>query len=89
MGGAQLADQQGIYGAIGVTSINNTLGSRAEAAVWYDPTRDEVWSFGGGLFPNGSQNFRAHTKDFANFSCSLLTVHLRLQRSVDGAPPPG
>ena len=53
MGGASLANQNGIYGTLGVTSAGNIPGARIEASVWVDASGD-IWLFGGYGYDDGS-----------------------------------
>jgi N-acetylneuraminic acid mutarotase len=54
LGGSDLADQQGVYGSLGIPSANNIPGSRFGAVSWID-SAGNFWLFGGiGYDSNGA-----------------------------------
>lgn len=52
VGGADIINQLGTYGATGVTSTGNGPGSRYNAVSWTDPS-GALWTFGGNGFDSG------------------------------------
>ena len=53
MGGSSVANQNGLYGTLGVANSNNFPGARNSAAIWKDASGD-VWMFGGSGYDESS-----------------------------------
>jgi N-acetylneuraminic acid mutarotase len=65
MGGSNVLNQKGIYGALGTPSGSNIPGARLDAAFWTD-FAGNVWLFGGGGYDSAGTN--AYLNDLWKYS---------------------